>query len=79
MVGNGVGEVRLKPEVAKEAARMEGDSVVDIAPSVFATTRNSRNLSELSQSKRENFERVIVLRTCFDGRSLCVSARFGCY
>lgn len=35
VVGIGVGEVRLKPEAAKEAAGMEGDPVVDIDPSVF--------------------------------------------
>lgn len=35
VVGIGVGEVRLKPEVTKETVRMEGDSVVDTDPSVF--------------------------------------------
>ena len=33
------------------------------------TTRNNRNLSEFSQLKRENSERLIVLRTCFDAHN----------
>ena len=59
-------EIRLKPKAAEEAARIADDPIVDINPSAFHDDEENRNLSELSQPKRENSKRFIVLRACFD-------------
>ena len=63
--GSTPADIRLRPEAAEEAAKMADDPIIDSTPRPSATTKNSRNLSELSRPKRENSERFIVLRACF--------------
>ena len=68
-------DIRLKPKAAEEAARIADDPIVDINPSAFHDDEENRNLSELSRTKRENSERFIVLRACFDAHRLCSRIR----
>lgn len=56
-------EMRPKPK----AAEMSDDPIIDIDPSAFRDDEEkNRNLSEFSQSKLENSERLIVLRVFYD-------------
>ena len=60
-------EMRLKPKAPEEAATMSDDPIIDIDPSAFRDDEEkNRNLSEFSQSKLENSERLIVLRVFYD-------------
>lgn len=59
------------------AARMADGPIIDIDPRPSATMRNSRNLSEFSQPKRENSERFIVLRACFDAHWTSARRKIG--
>ena len=56
-------DIKLKPKAAEDAARMADNPI-----SVDHPRRRgiAKNLSELSQPKRENSERFIILLACFD-------------